>query len=353
MNYKGMLLLTVGVCAANYSNSFAQGCVAVRGGQAVCVPGLGAEHHTGYFESGDWQASIGYRWLHSDRHFVGDVEQKHRQAEGSEVINDSHFIDLGIQYAITPRYSLGLTIPFVYSDRSSKYEHEGNASPNRYHTSAGGLGDMRLTAYAWLFDPAKQPKGNILVGAGPKFPTGEYAATDTFYTRNGPVIRYVDQSIQPGDGGWGFSAELFAFRQVYDRTSVYLQGFYLFNPETQSSTTTRGGMPFSISDQYLGRTGVLYSIWPEQGLGLSLGGRVEGVPAYDAIGRDEGFRRPGFSVSIEPGLTWMKGHWTAAVTTPVAVYRNRVRSINDVRSGGHGDAAFADWSLTSSIAYRF
>ncbi|HEV8544343.1 MAG TPA: hypothetical protein VGR78_18290 [Verrucomicrobiae bacterium] len=38
----------------------------------------------------------------------------------------------------------------------------------------------------------------------------------------------------------------------------------------------------SIPDQYLGRAGLSYEIWPSQDLSLSLGGRVEGVPAHDA-----------------------------------------------------------------------
>lgn len=48
-------------------------------------------------------------------------------------------------------------------------------------------------------------------GLGIKMPTGNYKAEDVFHyklgtailTRNGPV----DQSIQPGDGGWGLTLE--------------------------------------------------------------------------------------------------------------------------------------------------
>ena len=352
-------LLCTALAALGTLNTYSQGCIAVRGG--ACPAGLhGLESHTGYMQAGDWQASIGYRWLHSDRHFRGDHEETERQELGTEVINDSHFIDIGLQYAITPRYSVALTIPFVHSDRSSLYEHD---RVNRHSSSAGGLADVRLLGYAWIWHPDKMPKGNILIGIGPKFPTGDYEATDEFQRPTGPEIRYVDQSIQPGDGGWGFLVDVFAFRQIFDKTSLYAQGTYLFNPEDVNGTPTHRSNPYeqvnSITDQYLARAGVNYAIWPAWGLGLSLGGRIEGVPVEDALGSSNGFRRPGYAVSIEPGISFMRGPFTAVVTTPVAVYRNRQQSVADKRLGEdtgtyrHGDAAFADFTVNASVAWRF
>jgi len=338
--------------------------VAVRGGACLGGPHIGGEHGSGYLQAGDWQASLSYRWLHSDRHFVGDQENKTRFQIGNEVINDSHFFDLSALYAITERFNVGLTLPFVHSYRTSWYEHD-NAT--RHGSSAGGLGDVRAGVYAWIIDPAKNPKGNLSVGIGPKFPTGDYRATDTFYTTNGPVIGYVDQSIQPGDGGWGFTTELFGFYSIMPKLSAYVQGSYLFNPENDNGTPTRTGRargnPFeqtmSIPDQYLGRAGLSYILWEPWGVALSLGGRIEGVPVRDALGDSDGFRRPGYAISIEPGLSVMKNGWTFGVTTPVAVYRNRERSVADERftatSGvyRHGDAAFADFIVTANIAKQF
>src|SRR5436190_3823233 len=71
-----------------------QGCIASRG---TCIsPG-----HSGLHLGGEekmpppsgFQASLGYRWLHSDRMFIHDVEQTQREADGSQEINDSHFMD--------------------------------------------------------------------------------------------------------------------------------------------------------------------------------------------------------------------------------------------------------------------
>jgi len=92
---------------------------------------------------------------------------------------------------------------------------------------------------------------------------------------------------------------------------------------------------------------------------LSLGGRIEGVPVEDVQGADKGFRRPGYAISIEPGITLIKNSWSFSVTTPVAVYRNRLQSVTDkqwTEASGvyrHGDAAFADFSVTANISKSF
>lgn len=354
-------------------------------------------------QSGDWQVSLSYRWLHSFRHFAGDVEQTQRLVIANQVINDSHFFDLGVTYSFNPRFTATAVLPFVYSDRSSYYEHSGGnagTGASRYHSQAGGIADARLTGYAWIWDPTKMPKGNIQVGLGLKMPTGDYEATDTFYTTSGPKDFAVDQSIQPGDGGWGFTTEFYAWREVAKRTTVYLQGYYLFNPEDVNGVSTETGLIrpksikalrnaaaagnataiarlataqqlgydndtalediMSIGDQYLMRGGASFVLWPEWGLSISLGARLEGVPVEDLLGDSDGFRRPGYTVSIEPGISLMKGRFSASVYAPVAMYRNREASVADERWGQitglgtqAGDAAFADFVIMMSLGYRF
>ncbi len=341
----------------------AQGCVAVRG-SGMCS--LGHTHGGTNLLNMKWQGLVAYRYFQSDRHFRGTHEEPHRKQGGTEVINDSHFIDLSIAYAITPRYSVALVLPFVYHDRSSLYEHRG--SGGRHNTGASGLSDMRLTAYAWLLDPLEHSKGNVQVGIGLKAPTGDYSATDTFITANNvPVLGYVDQSIQPGDGGWGFSLEMNAYRVLHERWIAFLQGFYLFNPQNINGTPTRTGgtrgnpyeQVMSIPDQYFGRGGINYILVPKWNVAINLAGRIEGVPVRDAIGRDDGFRRPGYAISVEPGINWMPGQWNVALSVPVRVHANRQRSVADERwtqdSGTfrHGDAAFADYLISFSVARNF
>ncbi|MBM3880468.1 MAG: hypothetical protein FJ387_12260 [Verrucomicrobia bacterium] len=361
---RGLLagLALSGVAGWSLTSAWGQGCVAVRG-SSQCLAGVAMDpaHQAAHLEGGNWQLALGYRWLRSDRHFRGGREEADRQANETEVVNESHFFDLSVTYAISPRFSAALILPFVASDRASLYEHKGNASGERYHTQAGGLADVRVAAYGWLWDPMAMPRGNVQLGVGLKAPTGEKAATDIFQRPAGPTLDYVDQSIQPGDGGWGCTVEGYAWRELFARSAAYAQGSYLFNPENHNGVPTRianlnsadPDTRMSVSDQYLLRAGLAYHLIPSWGLTVSLGGRWEGVPVEDVLGASDGFRRPGFAVSVEPGIGFMKRGWSVSLSAPVALYRNRERSVPDRRNGRHGDAAFADFVILTSVAKEF
>ena len=76
-----------------------------------------------------------------------------------------------------------------------------------------------------------------------------------------------------------------------------------------------------------------------------VGGRIEGVPVRDVIGGSDGFRRPGYAISVEPGVAYWAGRHLISLAVPIALYRNRTQSVPDEERNGHGDAAFADWIL--------
>jgi hypothetical protein len=115
----------------------------------------------------------------------------------------------------------------------------------------------------------------------------------------------------------------------------------------------------SIPDQYFGQGGVMYTIVPKWGLSLGMGARIDGVPAEDALGDSNGFRRPGYAIAVQPMLQWMKSRYNFSLATPVAVYRDRTQSVADKRwtqdTGiyRHGDAAFADFSVIASFSVAF
>src|SRR5437763_16835055 len=104
-----------------------------------------------------------------------------------------------------------------------------------------------------------------------------------------------------------------AFQKIFVRTIDYIYGSFLINPRNQNgveltiadddpATTAVFGKINSVPDQYVGRVGLGYLLWPKHGLTLTLGGRVEGIPVYDLIGGSDGYRASGYAVSIEPGL---------------------------------------------------
>lgn len=316
------------------STTFGQGCVVARGGGANSVTGEG-----GYLQPKHWEVTASYRNFRSDRHFVGDDEQKQRTALHNEVINHSNLADVAMTYAWTERWSSTLTLPFSWHDRSQV------TSGVRYHTQAYGLGDIRLSTSYWVFDPSTPHRGNISFGIGLKAATGNAEVRDTFWRPTGAVINYVDSSIQPGDGGWGATVEGQAFYHLWGNFSAYGNGFYLFNPDDQVEATG-----WSIPDGYMVRGGVDYRVDQVKGLVLSLGMRNEGVVAHDLFGSSIGRRRPGFAVAVEPGVSYTRGSATFTLTVPVAVHRNRVVSYGSQKAG---DAAFADYTLNTALTLRY
>ena len=310
---------------------------------------------------------MAYRWLHSFREFHGEQELPYPTDPTLYANTHVHGFDVAITYQATPRFGLTLEIPAQVGDRTSYYEHD---FVHKFTTRASGIGDMKLIGTAWLFDPEKCRDGNVALGLGVKFPTGDDSVTDVFHQPAGPVERPVDPAIQPGDGGWGIVAEVAAFQQLYRNSYFYLQGVYLFNPRDINGvqepqvdpdfTLGEFGYIFnSVPDQYLGRLGVGYTIWRKLGLYVTLGARLEGVPVEDLIGDSRGFRVPGYAFSIEPGIGMDYGRFSFSVTAPVAVHRHAQKNLTDrkvskeLNADFGGNAAFADYLLTASFSWRF
>lgn len=342
----------------------AQGCVAIRGGSSCSLGAYSGLSNT--LSKGEFAVGTGFRYFKSFRHFRGFEEETNRVADGTEVINHSYFLDLSLQYGISERFYANAVIPFVYHNRSSMYEHGGNP-PNglgeRHETSSKGLSDVRLGIGYWLFDPKKHHSFNYGIGLGVKLPTGQYDYTDTFYNqgqdKNENLDLVVDQSIQPGDGGTGVTVDIQGFHVISPSFVVSTNLFYLFNvQETNGVLTRNGNSEFSCPDQFAARIGAYYNT-KIQGVNTYLGGRIEGVPSEDLIGGSAGYRRPGYAVSVEPGVGYNKDKYSLNLSVPIALVRNRTQSYEDkqrtIETGvyRHGDAAFADYLINLSFSYRF
>jgi hypothetical protein len=309
-----------------------------------------------------FQASVGYRWLHSDRMFINGVEQTRREAEGSQEINDSHFIDLGLSYSFSPRFSATVTVPFSVHDRSQVVRalNAQRTILERFHTQSAGPGDIRLEGNVWILDPKEHAKGNALFGAGISAPTGDRNVQDTFESydfRSKTIVasqHAVDQSIQLGNGGWGIVLDIFAYREVVPRLNGFVNGSYTITPEEKYSPKASLVGDYSITDTYLGRAGFEYLVWPKYALSFSIAGRIEGVPVNDLVAGSEGFRRPGYAVSIEPGVSLSVKSWSFSLNTPVALYRNREQSVPEKTAGIAPVAAgFADFVVTCGVTKKF
>lgn len=354
------------------NESIGQGCVAVRG-----FGGCGVAGGSGLaLAPKQWQVGANYRYFKSFRHFKGDEEQYDRLVKQTQVINYSNTLDLSASMGLALNTQLNLSLPVSYTDRSSYYEHGGQSTTfagARKTSTSAGIGDARVGVSRWLWNPASHTNSNLMVGVGLKLPTGNWNAKDSFYnvlvtdpvsgakTRQ-TVYRPVDQSIQLGDGGVGLSLELQGFWEMADGLYAYGNAFYISNPRGVNGTLTYRSASneymCSVADQYAARLGFL-SQSKLHGLSISWGGRIEGVPVKDLIGESLGFRRPGYVVSLEPGVTYMKGKTTVNFNAPMAVYRIRKQSVTDKEIQDatgvprNGDAAFADYLISAGVTYRF
>jgi hypothetical protein len=209
----------------------------------------------------------------------------------------------------------------------------------------------------WLHRPPAESGWNISFGVGLKLPTGNSGVENTTIGSNGkPVTAAVDQSIQLGDGGWGIPLDIQAYKRI-GKTTLYASGTYLLNPRDTNGVQTGRGRPseaiMSVADQYLARVGIARPIPHTRRFAFTVGWRIEGVPVRDLIGKSNGFRRPGYAMSIESGVQYFRGRDIWSVGVPVAAGRNRKRSVSDILVGGAGDAAFADYLVLVGYSHRF
>ncbi|MFD0793964.1 hypothetical protein ACFQZX_10055 [Mucilaginibacter litoreus] len=349
----------------NSLKSNAQGCVAIRGNGAfntmehpIFDTVLNANSDKG------WYFTASYRYFRSFRHFKGTEEQKQRQVLHNEVINWQNTIDLSLTRTFDKYWSVTVGIPYLINTRSSLYEHGGK---ERHSSYSHGFGDMRIVGNRWLFDTHKSHNGNIQVGLGVKLPTGDYNYMSNFYNVS-PSKRPVDQSIQLGDGGVGIIAEINGYLNLGGKFSGYTNLYYMANPRNTNGTRTyRETLSanlanediMSVPDQFLARLGFNYTLSGAfKALTLSAGGRIEGIPVYDLIGKSDAFRRPGYVLSVEPSVNYSFKKFNIFANVPVAVKRDRTQSVTDKanseRTGTYvnGDAAFADYSLNFGISFK-
>jgi hypothetical protein len=298
--------------------------------------------------------TVGYRTYSSFRHYIGTVYQVQRQTQHSAVLNHVDLFELDLNYQLTPRWSVIATVPGMEATR-----HGESSALNVYRS--GGIGDVTVGMQSWIFRPPTENHGNVSLSAQLKLPTGINDAKGTKTLSNGTkLVEPFDESIQPGDGTWGFNLATEAYHPVIWETSAYFTGSWLFSPQDTTGVLTFRPAPgegvVSATDQYLWRGGFsrpVTGLKLTRGLALSIGGRMEGVPVRDAFGKSDGFRRPGYVISIEPGLIYARGRYMVNVSGPWAMERNRKISVTDLENHAHGDAAFADYTVIAGLTRSF
>jgi hypothetical protein len=328
---------------------FAQGCVAAHSNQRSMDELVKAwDGGTRYgWSIHNLTVDIGYRFFNSNKYFIGDAEI----ARPNAVRNHQNIFDVGVEYRFSPQWSFIADVPVFNGTRNQIYPPTGIFQ-------VSGIGDVTLGAQRWIFRPPTEFGGNIAVSASVKIPTGINDATGSALYKGQIVKATADQSMQPGDGGWGVSLAAQGYKSIWRSADLYGQAQYLFNPRDTNGVVTFRSQPgqgvMSVTDQYLYRLGVSQGIPKLRGVALSLGARGEGVPVRDLIGDSNGFRRPGSVISLDPGLMVNVRRTTLSVNGPWALRRDRPPSVPEIENNTkNGDAFFADYTVIIGLSHHF
>ena len=330
-----------------------QGCVIVRN-----ISGLGQYNLTSNsYSTSNWEISINNRYFKAYRDYKGKVDQK--SPPQNENIITSYSMNIAVTRLLPNGWSFDLGFPISANSRTTSLEH-GGPNTARHTTRAFGVGDLQFTALKWLFKPTKKQRGNIQLGLGIKFPTGDFKKQGYFYRNDTTrILSLLNPSIQLGDGGTGIITELNTFYFLNQRKTISLYGnfYYLINPTDINGTQYTQGKPLtplntllgaydvSVPDVYSLRLGINFNV---NNWAFSAGLRDEGAPVRDLFGESNGIRRPGYTLSAEPGVIYKFKNATIYCYVPFLLSHEIKQNVQDIKQtnatgvyilspGGSGD----------------
>lgn len=306
-----------------------------------------------YLEKGEWQVGASLSQFSSDQTFLGSKE-----LQNSSVITGSGTLDFQGAYALTRRLNLIADVPVVLWANWSV-----PLAGTRYEQKARGIADTVIGGRLWLLNTEKDTKQNVALGLGLRLPTGN--SNYQYPYPNGLGQNIINRSdfsgIQPGSGAWGLRLTAQGFRQ-FRHFSVYGTGLYLFSLKQQNDTLFIGAslspagpqsVPANIRyvstpDSYLFNAGVAAPIPHLKRISFSFGGQVAGVPAWNVLTGTQGFRQPGYIVTILPGLAYNTNFASYSISVPVRMYANILPNY----LGSQEDANVAKTSLQVGINFH-
>jgi hypothetical protein len=285
--------------------SWSQGCVAIRNVAGV-TPDLLFENVQ---PNDKWLLNLTNRYFEASSTYVGE-----KYITDSLVTNKIYTLNISALRLLDKGWSIAVGLPISANSRRNSKDHGGSPQTPKHTTRAFGIGDLRLSVYKWLLNPASTKKWNIQAGLGIKLPTGDYKYQDYFYRNDTTtVLAPVDQAIQLGDGGTGIIGELSGFYSLTQNFNLFANGYYLLNPREQNGVSNLKGRDptqveiknnttvMSVPDQYSFRVGANYQ-W--QKFSFTGAVRYEKLPVNDLIGGSKGFRRAATIISAEPGIAY-------------------------------------------------
>ncbi len=311
----------------------AQGCATIRN-----IIGVGQFQPTeNSISNSDWLLNISNRYYKAFRDYRATTDLN--TPLQNESINRNYSIDFGLSHLLSNGWSLSLGLPILANARETSIEHGGPNTP-RHTTRAYGLGDIRFMASKWMLRPTETSKGNFQIGLGLKLPTGDFRVQDYFYRNDSTrVLAPVNPGIQLGDGGLGLITQINGYYQITESLNLYADLYYMASPRDQNGVSVlsgrtptalqiKAGIPeTSVTDAYVLRAGAYFNVKDQ--LTISAGIRKEGVPVRDFIGASNGTRRPGYYLSVEPGLIYRMKKVSWYLQAPMNIKRSIEQNVTD------------------------
>jgi hypothetical protein len=329
-------------------------------------------------DTADWMHrfsfGVHYRWFDASQPYSGNLLQQNSIDDNVHEIFNQHAMNIAFSYQYNAQWGATLVAPLVYNQKSSVLEHSlvnGTFVARQRRVTEGiGLGDVFVMVH-WSPVRADEFRRLSLTGSvGVKIPTGDFRQTGTWYNV-GPnrtsVIRPLDPIIQPGDGTWGYLADLHGSYRIMNWLGLYADGRYLATPAALNGTSTFRSTfseqyadeeQVSVSDQFMIRGGVSLMV-PNSPILFSFGVRVDGTPVNDVFGTSEGFRRPGFATAFESNFIIRSGKINFYLSIPYVYYQVREQSnaekMYTARTGQfrRGEASFSRFMLMTGISSSF
>jgi hypothetical protein len=328
--------------------AYAQGCAPSRFTSPAVTP-LGDV----YMGRGTWQVGVAYRELNSNQYIVGHAVRNDLTPRGLPSVVKSQTIYTSIAYAVTDRLGLTLNVPFSHGTHETWY-----ADSARHQNSAAGVGEISLLASYWLRRAqALQPGGNVAVGLGVKAPTGKNDVEGKWWKADGSSVAFpVHQSIELGDGGWGFIANARGFRPVKERSYAYAGASYTLNPKKQSDVVKAPGstVHWSVPDTWEADAGLSTLVSVDKGISLNVAGVFNGTPKRDVIGRDDNaWRLPATAGYLSTGITIARGAQTFTFNVPVRMYMNFQTNVLDEVAGKLTGGGLSKMMILGGYSVRF
>lgn len=232
----------------------------------------------------------------------GVIEPAHHR----ELRTNNEIIQLDINYGLSPRLALAVSLPLI-NNRRHEHDvlHEDGDEEFTNQDDSSGFGDARVQL---KYVVAQTLKHLFIAGAGIKAPTGEYKLRNSRGGVNEPTI-------MPGTGSWdGLLSAFYSYQIFPHQFTFFASGSYQLN--------TENGMDYRFGDTVLANGGLGYRLTPRLVGNLQINARLSDRDRY----RDQDVPNTGGTwVYLTPGATLDVGAATslyAHLQLPVYQYVN-------------------------------